>query len=179
MNDHHFSKFLSLILRHQPEKLGISLNKQGWTSVSILLERMQQQGKNVDLEQLQNVVANDNKQRYSFSPDGSMIRANQGHSIPIDLGYEAIPPPDILYHGTAIQNLASIKEKGLVKGNRHHVHLSATAETATAVGKRYGHPILLQIKTAEMAAAGHQFFCSENGVWLCDYIPPHFLIYPD
>jgi putative RNA 2'-phosphotransferase len=124
------------------------------------------------------VVAENNKQRFRFSDDGQRIRANQGHSIPIEGGLKAVDPPEILYRGTATRFLDSIKAQGLLKRERHHVHFSANHETATAVGRRHGRPIVLAVRAATMCADGHPFFISDNGVWLVDHVPPQYFDIP-
>lgn len=169
------SKFLSLILRHQPQSIGLQLDKAGWANVDELLTKMNQVGHQINREGLENIVENNDKQRFSFSDDGSKIRANQGHSIPIELGYEAKIPPTILYHGTAVKNKAAILEKGIDKRQRHHVHLSSDKITATKVGQRHGQPFLFVVLSGEMHKAGIPFYESENGVWLTEYVDPQYL----
>ena len=169
------SKFLSLILRHQPEKIGLTLDPQGWVAVDQLLAACTAHRHPLTREVLQKVVAENNKQRFAFSDDGLRIRASQGHSQPVDLGYQAQVPPDVLYHGTATPNLPSIQVSGLEKRKRHHVHLSVDRETAIAVGKRYGQPVVLEVLAGQMAAAGLPFYVSANGVWLTDHVPPEYL----
>lgn len=171
------SKFLSLVLRHQPETIGIVLDSAGWVSVSELLQACRTHGQPLTLAELHEVVANNDKQRFSFSEDGQKIRANQGHSVPVNLGYSPAVPPSILYHGTVERFLSSIKEEGLKKGTRHHVHLSPDEETARGVGGRRGKPVILRIKSGEMHQAGYEFFQSENGVWLTDHVPPKYLVF--
>ena len=178
MNDKNLkrtSKFLSLVLRHQPEKIGISLDEAGWTDVDALLRAMSRRGKRISRETLDYVVRTNDKKRFSFSDDGRQIRANQGHSIDVDLGYASAVPPDVLYHGTATRNLEPILAQGLVKGRRHHVHLSTDQATMLAVGKRHGEPVLLAVNAAQMHAEGHAFFVTGNEVWLTDHVPPRFL----
>ena len=175
MEHKHISKFLSLILRHKPETIGIELDNEGWVSVDELLEKLKLHGKPVSLEQLQEVVATNNKKRFRFSDDGKRIRANQGHSVAIDLALAPTTPPPVLYHGTATKNLDSIFEKGLIKGSRQHVHLSKELGTAINVGARHGKPVVLEVDAAQMHQLGFHFFLSENGVWLTDHIPPKFL----
>ncbi|MFK7949072.1 MAG: RNA 2'-phosphotransferase [Saprospiraceae bacterium] len=165
------SKFLSYVLRHNPDKLDLTLDEQGWTSVEELLGKLN----NVSMEQLEYVVANNNKKRFAFNNDKTQIRANQGHSIKIDLAYEAIKPPKFLYHGTATKNINSIQKSGIIKGSRHHVHLSADIDTATNVGQRHGKPVILIVKSIAMYERGYEFFLSENGVWLTDFIPTEFI----
>ena len=172
------SKYLSLILRHRPEVANIQLDENGWTSVAELLNQLKAKRKAIDKSTLEAIVENDNKQRYAFSEDGLYIRANQGHSVKIDLGYEAMTPPDILYHGTADKFISNIRKEGLKKRTRHHVHLSAELSTAKSVGSRHGTLVVLIIKTKEMHQAGYDFFQSDNGVWLTDNIPPAFIDFP-
>ena len=169
------SKFLSLILRHQPEKIGLSLDGEGWADIDDLLAKMAAHGRRLSREELDEVVANNNKKRFACSGDGLRIRASQGHSISIDLALEPVEPPAVLYHGTVERFLSSIESEGLVPGSRQHVHLSADVETATIVGKRRGRPIILEVDAAAMAQAGHRFYQSANGVWLTDRVPPEFV----
>lgn len=171
------SKFLSLVLRHEPEKIGLSLDAAGWVSVDELLAACRQHGKAITFEQLQDVVANNDKQRFSFSADGNLIRANQGHSVEVELGYESATPPATLFHGTAERFLASIKEQGLLKGERHHVHLSADIETATKVGQRHGKPVVLRVDAGKMQQDGFIFYLSTNGVWLTEHVPVPYLMF--
>jgi len=182
MNDKQrtgISKFLSLVLRHQPEVAGVALDGNGWVGVDDLLRGCATAGRRVTREQLDEVVATNAKKRFEFSEDGTKIRASQGHSVKVDLGYTPAEPPDVLYHGTATRNLDSIRAKGLVKGQRHHVHLSAETDTAISVGTRYGKPIVLHIDARAMRAAGHAFYASTNGVWLVEHVPAEFLMIPD
>jgi len=172
------SKFLSLVLRHRPAEIGITLGDGGWVLVSDLLEACAQYGVPLTSETLGVVVNTNEKQRFSFSEDGLLIRANQGHSVKVDLGLEALPPPPFLYHGTAERFVSSIKEKGLIKGKRHHVHLSDNRETAINVGSRYGLPMVLTIASERMNKDGHLFFRSENGVWLTEYVPVDYIEFP-
>lgn len=169
------SKFLSLVLRHRPEEIGLRLDEAGWASVPDLLEGCQRHGLPVTLAELKEVVATSDKQRFAFSDDGRHIRANQGQSVQVDLGYEPAVPPEILYHGTAEHNLPSIRRDGLNRGKRHHVHLSATVETAQKVGKRHGAPVVLEILAGEMHRQGALFFKTPNGVWLTDAVPPNHI----
>ena len=172
------SKFLSLVLRHDPGKIGISLDENGWTDSTVLLAAMNRRFPGIIHTTLAEVVRNSDKQRFALSEDGKRIRANQGHSVEVDLALLPLSPPEFLYHGTVDKFLHSIRTNGLIKGNRHHVHLSAETHTATKVGERRGKPIILTIRAAEMAAAGHAFFRSENGVWLSDSVPPQFMDFP-
>lgn len=175
MNTKHISKFLSLVLRHNPDKLGITLDDQGWADVSILLENMNKQGKKVDIDRLKEVVATNDKKRFAFNEDETKIRANQGHSIKVDLAYEAITPPEFLYHGTVPKFIRDIQQKGLCKMSRHHVHLSEDKTTAMRVGSRRGVPTILVVRSREMHQKGHSFYKSENGVWLTDAVPPKYI----
>ena len=168
------SKFLSLVLRHNPELIGITLDSAGWVSVSELLRACQAHGHHVSLAQLHDVVASNDKQRFSLSKDGQMIRANQGHSLPVELGYSPTIPPDILYHGTVEKFLLCIKEEGLRKGARHHVHLSPDEETAQRVGARRGKPIIIRVESGRMHRDGYEFFLSANGVWLSEHVPTEY-----
>lgn len=172
------SKYLSLVLRHRPEVVGIELDEHGWVEVDVLLAACVAHGRAISHDDLDYVVANNNKQRFALSADGQRIRANQGHSVAVDLGYEAAAPPELLYHGTAVQNLPSIRQHGLLKGSRHHVHLSVEEETATAVGQRHGKPVVLTVRAGEMARAGYPFFQSTNGVWLTETVPYPFIDEP-
>ncbi len=169
------SKFLSLVLRHHPEKIGLQLDQNGWVSTLELIEKMKASGVAIELPLLQNLVESSDKQRFAFSPDGKKIRANQGHSVQIDLGLAMVEPPRILFHGTATKNLNSIKNKGLDKGQRHHVHLSPDRETAQKVGSRHGKAVVLTIAAGKMHEAGHVFYLTENGWWLVDAVPTEFI----
>jgi putative RNA 2'-phosphotransferase len=171
------SKFLSLVLRHEPHKLGLTLDTAGWVSVSVLLDALQQHNRPLTRAQLEHIVVTNNKQRFAFSEDGQRIRANQGHSVEIELGYELAVPPAVLYHGTATRFLDSIRAQGLVKGARHHVHLSADEATARNVGTRHGKPVILIVQAAQMHEVGYDFFLSANGVWLTDHVPHSFLVF--
>lgn len=169
------SKFLSLILRHKPETIGLKLDEHGWVSVPLLLEQMNKNGRDIDLNELEHIVETNDKKRFEFNADKSKIRASQGHSLGVDLQYEAQTPPDILYHGTAITSLDSIKESGLSKMKRDHVHLSSDINTATKVGGRHGNQIIFHVLAGEMVKEGYKFYNSTNGVWLTDHVPSKFL----
>jgi len=171
------SKFLSLILRHKPETVGLVLDEAGWVSVNDLLGRCAQSGRPISRELLRTVVQNSDKKRFEFNSDESRIRASQGHSVKVDLGYEPMQPPDLLYHGTATRNLDSILRTGLLKGDRHHVHLSESEKTAFAVGKRYGSPVVLKINSGEMSLKGCLFYRSTNGVRLTNEVAPEFIVF--
>ncbi len=176
MNTKTVSKFLSLVLRHEPQKIGITLDESGWTSTTALLEAMAKHGLALTLDQLREVVATNDKKRFAFSPDESQIRANQGHSVEVELGFKPCLPPEILYHGTVGRFLDSIRQDGLRKGERHHVHLSLLPETALKVGERRGEPVLLVILAGQMSRDGYEFFRSENGVWLTESVPAGYLV---
>jgi putative RNA 2'-phosphotransferase len=170
------SKYLSYHLRHHPEKLGLTLATGGWVRVDELLNATKQDDFPITAAELEDVVANNDKQRFSFDETHTCIRANQGHSIAVDLQLTAAVPPDVLYHGTAGEGaIASIHQEGLLKMSRHHVHLSADVDTAKKVGQRRGKPVILQIDAAAMHRDGFAFYCSDNGVWLVDRVPPDYL----
>lgn len=172
------SKFLSLVLRHQPQTIGLTLDEAGWAEVDELLERLSQHGHPTDRAQLEALVAGSDKQRFAFSSDGQRIRANHGHSVPVELGYTPQPPPEQLFHGTATRHLEAIRAEGLQRGSRHHVHLSPDADTARRVGQRHGSPVVLTVLAGDMHRQGHAFFVSDNGVWLTESVPPQFLREP-
>lgn len=169
------SKRLSYHLRHQPEELGITLDSAGWVPVNTLLEALQKKGFQLQFKQLQEVVEQNDKKRFEFSPEGTQIRASQGHSVEVDLEYEEKEPPEVLYHGTAQHNKTVILQTGLKKMQRHHVHLSANLETASKVGTRHGKLLLLQVHSKQMHQDGHKFYCSTNHVWLTEEVPPKYL----
>ena len=172
------SKFLSLVLRHEPEKIGLKLDAAGWADVDELLFACRMHGHPIERGELEEIVATNEKKRFAFSDDGRKIRASQGHSIEVSLGYTPQVPPARLFHGTATRFLDSIRRDGLLKGERHHVHLSAEEATARIVGQRHGRPAILVVKAESMVAAGHAFFLSENGVWLTDHVPTVFIEFP-
>ncbi|MFD3656014.1 RNA 2'-phosphotransferase [Streptomyces sp. NPDC058620] len=167
------SKYLSRHLRHQPERIGLTLDAQGWVRIDDLLEATARQGFALTRSELDLVVAANDKQRFTL--DGDRIRANQGHTVPVDLGLPPAEPPAYLYHGTVAQALESIRAEGLHPMDRHHVHLSPDRETATRVGARRGRPVVLSVDAGAMHRAGHTFHVSANGVWLTDAVPPEFL----
>lgn len=169
------SKFLSLILRHQPETIQLKLDEKGWASVEELRTKSSKKGIHFTLKELDEVVETNDKKRFIFNEDKTKIRANQGHSIDIDLALKPQQPPDYLYHGTADVNVASILEKGIEKRSRQHVHLSQDKETATKVGMRHGKPIILTIRTGKMHQHGILFYLSENGVWLTDFVDGNYI----
>jgi len=169
------SKFLSKHLRHEPESLGLTLADGGWVSVQTLLDACAKHGFPITRDQLDEVVRTSDKKRFAFDDTGTRIRANQGHSTPVDLQLQPLEPPALLYHGSAKKNVAAILGFGLLKMKRHHVHLSRDIATALKVGTRHGKPVIFAVDSAAMHAAGHVFYCSVNGVWLTDNVPPQFL----
>lgn len=174
-----YSKFLSLVLRHKPETIGLHLDVQGWADIEELLAKAKAQGVSLTRPQLEQIVATNDKQRFALSPDGQRIRANQGHSIKIDLGLEPQIPPPYLYHGTATRFLASIRQQGLLARGREHVHLSTDEETARRVGERHGQPVVLGIEAEAMHKAGIPFYRSANGVWLVSHVPLNNIVFPE
>ena len=169
------SKYLSKHLRHQPERLGLTLQPGGWVEVSELLAACAKSRFPISRAQLDAVVAQNDKHRFSFDETGERIRANQGHSVEVDLALVPQMPPEVLYHGTGAGSVETIRREGILKLRRHHVHLSADQETARRVGARHGKPHLFLIDTTGMHAAGHLFYCSDNHVWLTDHVPAEFL----
>src|SRR5262245_8485662 len=172
------SKFLSYILRHRPDEIGIALDPNGWVPIADLLASLSAQGRTITRAELDEVVATNPKRRFAISEDGLRIRASQGHSIEIDLGYEPAVPPELLFHGTATRLLELIRRQGLVKGARHHVHLSADESTARAVGERHGQSVVLMVRSGAMARDGLVFYISANGVWLADAVPYKYIDEP-
>lgn len=169
------SKFLSLILRHKPETIGVTMDPNGWVDVDELMEKSAAKGFKFDFETLEEVVFTNDKQRFTFSDDYTKIRANQGHSVNVDLEFEATEPTGYLYHGTVEKFLESIRANGLQKRSRLHVHLSKDLDTATKVGSRRGKPVILKIDAARMFRDGYPFYLSKNGVWLCDEVPVQYI----
>ena len=168
------SKFMSLILRHKPEAIGISLDEHGWANVDELIAGIAKtQDFNMDI--LEEIVRDDEKQRYSFNEDKTLIRANQGHSISVDVELDVVEPPAELWHGTGEKYVASIDEQGLIPKSRLYVHLSKDKDTAVKVGKRHGNPVLYIVKAGEMYRDGYQFYLSKNGVWLTKQVPVKYL----
>ena len=175
MNLTRTSCFLSLILRHKPETIGISLDEHGWADVAELIEGISQTRK-FNMNILEEIVQTDEKERYSFNEDKTLIRANQGHSIPVDVELEEVEPPEELWHGTGEKYVTSIDEIGLIRKSRLYVHLSKDKETALKVGSRHGKPVLYTVKTREMYQDGYTFFLSKNGVWLTKEVPVKYLV---
>ena len=167
------SRFLSMILRHKPEEIGITLDEHGWANVEELIAGLAK-SKPLDMQILEEIVATDEKQRYSFNEDKTLIRANQGHSIPVDVKLPVTQPPEYLYHGTGEKYMESIMKIGLIPKSRLYVHLSADYETAVKVGKRHGTPVVLLVHAAEMAKDGYIYYRSVNGVWLTKEVPVQY-----
>ena len=165
------SKQLSYWLRHCPQDVGLVLSETGWANVDAVLKALSDKGVSCDAEKLGSVVALNDKQRFEFSENGTMIRARQGHSLKIDLKLTPVPPPDLLFHGTAERFLSSILREGLKPMKRHHVHLSDNVETAIKVGKRHGKPVVLVVNTGKMSGDEGLFYRTENGVWLTSSVP--------
>ncbi len=175
MSKNEISKFIALILRHKPDAIDISLDEHGWANVEDLVAGIAKTS-SFDRKMLEEIVAEDNKQRYSFNEDHTLIRANQGHSIPVDVELKKVSPPEILYHGSAVKYEAAIDEQGLLPKSRLYVHLSNDYETAINVGKRHGSPVVYRVKSKEMEQDGFDFFLSENGVWLTKAVPTKYLV---
>lgn len=169
------SKFLSRHLRHAPRDIGLELQEGGWVEVEDLLAGCRRAGLRLSEEDLEEVVEKNDKQRFSFDVTGLRIRANQGHSVPVDLQLTPCQPPDVLYHGTASDAVEAILRDGLKRMKRHHVHLSTSEQTAVKVGKRHGRPVVLVVDAARMHRDGAAFYCSDNGVWLVDEVPAGYL----
>ena len=172
-------RFISLVLRHSPETIGIKLDKNGWANVEELLNLMNKNGKKIDINTLNEIVETNNKKRYEFSDDFKKIRACQGHSISVDLELEQAVPPEFLYHGTAVKNIESIKVTGIKKVDRQYVHLSADYDTAYNVGKRHGKPYIIKVLSGKMDKDGKKFYISKNKVWLSENISPEYLIFEE
>ena len=169
------SKFLSFVLRHKPETINLVLDENGWANVEELITKSTNDSQGFTLEELDEIVLTNDKKRFIFNEDKTKIRANQGHSIEIDLALKPQQPPEFLYHGTAQSNLDSILKNGIEKRNRQHVHLSQDKETATKVGMRHGKPLILTIKTGKMFEDGILFYLSENNVWLTDFVDAKYI----
>ena len=168
------SRFLSLVLRHKPEAAGVTLDEHGWADVEMLLQGVSKRHP-LTMAQLEEIVRTDDKQRYSFNDDKTKIRANQGHSIPVDVELTECEPPELLYHGTGKKYFDSIMESGLVPKSRLYVHLSKDIETAKSVGARHGTPVVFTVMSGRMFEDGYLFYCSSNGVWLTKHVPPKYL----
>ena len=179
MDQRRTSKRLSYVLRHAPASIGLELDAAGWVEVDVLLEALAAHGTRLDRATLERVVADSDKQRFAFDETGTRIRANQGHSVPVELGYAPQEPPAVLFHGTPVRNVAAILEQGLRPGDRHAVHLSPDEQTARRVGERRGRCAVLQVDAAGLARSGAVFTCSANGVWLVEAVPARFVSAPD
>lgn len=170
------SKFLSYVLRHKPEAIGLTLDQQGWANIDELIQCAQKNNEQLDYELLLTVVKTSDKKRFALSPDGLKIRASQGHSThQVHIDYKEQIPPEYLFHGTATRFLDSILEQGLIPQSRHHVHLSSNKQTAIMVGKRHGQPTVLRIDALSMYKHGFKFYLSDNGVWLTEMVPSNFI----
>ncbi|MFK3650647.1 RNA 2'-phosphotransferase [Lysobacter enzymogenes] len=180
MTDPHkkLSKFLSLILRHEPQAIGLTLDAEGWAEVDDFIAKAGAHGKLYSRTLIETIVRDNDKQRFKLSDDGRRIRANQGHSIDIDLALAPLEPPATLYHGTATRFAGSIRKTGLEKRSRQHVHLSLDRDTAVKVGSRHGTPLVLHVRAGEMHARGLVFHRADNGVWLTDAVAPEFIDWP-
>lgn len=168
------SKFVAFILRHKPEAIGITLDEHGWANVSELISGICKT-RYITMDMLEEIVYTDTKKRYSFNEDKTLIRANQGHSVAVDVELKETAPPPVLYHGSGEKYLSSIEEQGLIPKSRLYVHLSRDYETALAVGSRHGSPVVFLVDSAKMSADGFKFFLSENGVWLTKSVPVNYL----
>lgn len=168
-------RFLSLVLRHRPDIIGVTLSSDGWVVVSDLITKLNECGKTINFKTLKLMVENNNKKRFEFSNDNKRIRASQGHSLNVDLKYDAIEPPEYLYHGTSKDFVNSIHDHGILKKERHHVHLSLDELTANKVGERHGVPVVLKIRSGLMFSSGYDFYHTPNNVWLTNYVPPEFI----
>jgi putative RNA 2'-phosphotransferase len=169
------SKYLSYYLRHRPGELGLALAPGGWVPVEALLAASARKGFPIAREELEEVVTRNDKRRFAFDGSGTFIRARQGHSTPVDLGLEPVEPPPTLYHGTRDKSLPAVLREGLKKMRRHHLHLSSDEETARRVGARRGRPVVLEVDARAMRRDGHDFYLSENEVWLVERVPPRYL----
>lgn len=178
INKKQISKFLSLILRHKPEEIGITLDANGWAEVEGLIAKMDKRYP-IDKALLKSIVAEDEKGRYAFNADGSKIRAQQGHSLSVDMEFEEHEPPEYLYHGTATRFVASIRKEGLLPQSRQYVHLSKDVATATKVGQRHGSVVVLTIRVGAMHRAGYAFYLSGNGVWLTKEVPAAYIAFKE
>lgn len=169
------SKFMSMVLRHKPETIGLTLGKDGWVNVYEFIKAMNEHGHNIDMVGLKNIIEKDTKGRYSLDPKENFIRANQGHSAPVDMEFKEVIPPKTLFHGTNKKVVDLIFKMGLQKMTRHHVHLSLKEDVAVAVGSRRGSPVVLEVDAEQMHHDGFKFFISENGVYLTDSVPAKYL----
>ena len=175
MNLQNISRYMSLILRHKPEVIGISLDEHGWAVVEDLINGIARNNEGFNMEMLEEIVKTDNKQRYSFNEDKTLIRANQGHSIPVDVELEEKEPPEFLYHGTGEKYVSSINAQGLIPKSRLYVHLSKDTDTAKNVGRRHGKEVVYKVAAYKMYQDGYKFYLSVNGVWLTKKVPIEYL----
>ncbi len=175
----HISKFLSLVLRHKPETIELPLDENGWADVEQLLMQSAKHHRKFTKQELEETVITNDKQRFAFNTDKTKIRASQGHSIQVELQLPQVQPPEFLFHGTVASFVENIRKEGLIKRNRQHVHLSKDKDTATKVGMRRGHPVILTIKSGEMYKDQLPFFLSENKVWLTDHVPAKYIDFND
>lgn len=169
------SKFMSLVLRHKPETIGLMLNENGWANVQEMIDKMNTTGADVDIDLIHTIVETNDKKRFAFNEDMTMIRASQGHSVEVDLNLSEVQPPEFLYHGTIQESVDIIRLEGLKKMSRQHIHLSKDKETAIKVGSRRGKPVILVIRAAAMQADGYPFYLSANEVWLTDEVPVQYI----
>ena len=176
MSKNKLSVFISLILRHKPEEIGIALDEHGWANVDELIAGIKATGREIDMDILKDIVATDEKKRYSFNNDMTLIRANQGHSIPVDVELKEATPPCVLWHGTSERFINAIKQQGIKPMSRLYVHLSSDVQTATKVGVRHGDCMVLPIDADRMYRDGVKFYLSENGVWLTKYVDWKYVI---
>ena len=172
------SKFLSLLLRHKPETVGLKLDAQGWANTNELLQKINQTGRQISPELLDQIVETNDKKRFVFNEDKSQIRAAQGHSLKVELDYKPLVPPTTLYHGTIAETAELIKQSGIKKMQRHQVHLSADTDTAKIVAARRGKAVILIVDALKMHDEGYKFFQSDNGVWLTDFVPDQYIQFP-
>ena len=175
MDLQNISKFISFVLRHKPEAAGIILDEHGWANADELIKGIKQKYSYFTMQELEEIVSSDNKQRYSFNDDKTLIRANQGHSIPVDVELQEVQPPEFLWHGTAEKYVHSIYDNGLIPKSRLYVHLSSDQQTAVDVGKRHGNVVLFRVDAMQMHKDGYKFYLSKNGVWLIKHVPVAYL----
>lgn len=170
------SKFLSYVLRHEPQAIGLTLDREGWADIAALIAGAKQSSRALDEALIHAVVASSDKRRFAISEDGLRIRAVQGHSTSsVTIAYPEKVPPVFLYHGTATRFLESIRQEGLKPGERQYVHLSEDVQVATDVGRRYGKPVVLKVEALRMHQQGFKFYQAENGVWLTSFIHPTWI----
>lgn len=171
----NIGKYISLVLRHKPKAIGLVLDSNGWADVNELIVKSDAQGIKITLDILKIIVEINEKKRFAFKDNFTKIRANQGHSIEVDVELKLTPPPDVLYHGTALKNKEAILKGGIIKMDRLHVHLSHEEETAKKTGTRHGEPVVFTVDAKKMHEDGNRFYLSENGVWLTEYVPARYI----